>query len=72
MPSIAIKNLSISYQNKKVTNTVIDNLSVNFPNGKISVIIGASGCGKTTLLRAIAGLSLIDNGEILFDDVVGD
>ena len=51
MPDIIVKNLTVSYQNvKKVKVTVIDNLSVTFPKGKISVIIGASGGGKTTLL----------------------
>ena len=71
MPDIITKNLTISYQNsKKVKTTVIDNLSISFPKGKISVIIGSSGCGKTTLLKAISGLLEIGSGDILFDDVV--
>lgn len=71
MPDVIVKNLTVSYQNiKKVKVTVIDNLSVTFPNGKISVIIGASGGGKTTLLKAISGIQQMDSGDILFDDVV--
>jgi iron(III) transport system ATP-binding protein len=46
----------------------IDDLSVTFQSGKISVLLGASGCGKTTTLRCIAGLEHPDKGEILIDD----
>lgn len=70
MPNVSLNNIVVSYQNKKVTNTVIDNLTANFPNGKISVIIGESGSGKTTLLKVIAGIHQPDSGEVLFDDAV--
>ena len=70
MPEIDIKNLVVSYQNRKVTNTVIKDLSVSFPNGKISVIIGESGSGKTTLLKIISGIYQMDSGDIYFDDVM--
>lgn len=70
MPKIDIKNLVVSYQNKKVTNTVINNLSVSFPSGKINVIIGESGSGKTTLLKIISGIYQMDSGDVVFDDVV--
>ncbi len=71
MPKVSIKNLTVSYNNiKKVTTTVIDNLSVNFPKGKISVIIGASGSGKTTLIKVITGILSPDSGNVLFDDLV--
>ena len=70
MPNIELKNVTVSYINRKTTNTVINDLSVLFHSDKINVIIGESGCGKTTLLRAIAGLVPLDNGDILFDDAV--
>jgi phospholipid/cholesterol/gamma-HCH transport system ATP-binding protein len=43
---------------------VFDGLSCNFAKGKISVILGASGVGKSTLLRLIAGLNRPDYGDI--------
>ena len=46
------------------TATVIDSLSATFRSGAISVLLGASGCGKTTTLRCIAGLETPDEGHI--------
>jgi iron(III) transport system ATP-binding protein len=46
----------------------IDDLSVGFQTGKISVLLGASGCGKTTTLRCIAGLERPNSGSIIIDD----
>jgi iron(III) transport system ATP-binding protein len=43
---------------------VIDALSATFRPGAISVLLGASGCGKTTTLRCIAGLETPDDGRI--------
>src|SRR3546814_1365537 len=36
--------------------TALDNVSLKFPDGKLTALLGPSGCGKTTLLRIIAGL----------------
>jgi iron(III) transport system ATP-binding protein len=46
----------------------IDDLSVSFQSGRISVLLGSSGCGKTTTLRCIAGLEQPDGGEIMIDN----
>jgi phospholipid/cholesterol/gamma-HCH transport system ATP-binding protein len=43
---------------------VFDGLSCRFPQGKVSVILGASGVGKSTLLRLIAGLQRPDYGDL--------
>src|SRR5262245_27232988 len=43
---------------------VLDGLSCRFEEGKISVILGASGVGKSTLLRIIAGLQKPDYGDV--------
>ncbi len=45
-------------------NRVLDCISVTFPHGEITAVMGRSGCGKTTLLRLIAGLEKPDSGEI--------
>lgn len=52
MSDIRVKNLTCSYEQK----TIFDNFDVTFEQGKINVILGGSGVGKTTLLNAIAGI----------------
>jgi len=47
---------------------VLKNISVTFHTGKTNLVIGASGSGKTVLLKSIIGLHDIDSGEILYDD----
>ncbi len=44
--------------------TVVDDVSLDVAEGEIIALLGASGCGKTTLLRLIAGLETPDAGEI--------
>lgn len=46
---------------------VINNINLFVENNEFVVFLGQSGCGKTTTLRAIAGLETIDRGEILID-----
>ncbi|CKI96089.1 ABC transporter ATP-binding protein [Streptococcus pneumoniae] len=39
--------------------SVIENLNITIPKGSLFTLLGASGCGKTTLLRMIAGFNSI-------------
>ena len=48
-------------------NEVIKKLNLTIDDREFVVLLGASGCGKTTTLRAIAGLEEIDDGEIRID-----
>ena len=61
---IEVKNISKSFG----TNKVLDNISAKFEPGKVNMIIGKSGSGKTVLLKSIIGLHVPDSGEIFFDD----
>ena len=47
--------------------TIINNLDVEIPDGKVTSIIGPNGCGKSTLLKALSRLLSIKNGEIKLD-----
>jgi len=47
--------------------TIIDALSLDIAHGEFFTLLGASGCGKTTLLRMIAGFIIPDNGRIHID-----
>lgn len=64
---LSIENLSIFYQTKKAEIHAINNLSFKVDKGQFVAIIGKSGCGKTSILSAIAGL--IDyEGKIIFSE----
>ena len=60
MMDIRIDSLEKSYGE----NRVLRAFSAVFPEGRFSCIMGASGCGKTTLLRILLGLEKADSGEI--------
>jgi phospholipid/cholesterol/gamma-HCH transport system ATP-binding protein len=61
---IEVKNLYKSFDGEFVLNDV----SAQFEPGKCNLIIGRSGSGKTVLLKSIAGLIEVDEGEIWYDD----
>lgn len=60
---IQIKDLTIRYG---ADAPVLDQLSLNVESGEIVALVGASGCGKTTLLKAIASLLPITSGSLNF------
>ena len=67
MAQVELKNVCKSYDGKtKVINDV--NLTIN--DKEFLVLVGSSGCGKSTVLRMIAGLETITDGEILIDGKV--
>lgn len=67
MPKIEFENLSITYLDRKRNEyPVLKNVSGCFESGSINVIAGASGTGKSTLLKAIAG-QLDFDGVLRFD-----
>ena len=49
------------------SNTVIDALSLQIPEGHMVTLLGPSGCGKTTILRLVAGLERPTAGQIFID-----
>jgi phospholipid/cholesterol/gamma-HCH transport system ATP-binding protein len=60
---ISLDRVSMLYGRRRVFNS----LSCNFPRGGISVILGCSGCGKSTVLRLIGGLIRPQSGAVLVD-----
>lgn len=67
MSSVVLKNLVKSYDGKK---NIIDNINLEIKDKEFIVLVGSSGCGKSTILRLISGLEEVTSGEILIDDKV--
>ena len=67
MSSVVLKNLVKTYDGKK---NIIDNINLDIADKEFVVLVGSSGCGKSTILRLISGLEEISSGEILIDNQV--
>ena len=64
MSNVVLKNVIKKYDK----NVVINNINLEIKDKEFVVLVGASGCGKSTILRMIAGLEEITSGEILIGD----
>ncbi|MDX2470868.1 MAG: ABC transporter ATP-binding protein [SAR324 cluster bacterium] len=60
---IEFKNISKSFGDQKI----LDGINIHFPKGKISVVIGRSGAGKSVILKQIMGFLQPDSGQVLID-----
>ncbi|PNH81676.1 ABC transporter ATP-binding protein [Vibrio diazotrophicus] len=66
--ALSIQDLTCQYD----TQTVLESLSLEVDKGEIVCLLGASGCGKTTLLKAIAGLLPLTSGHMSLNCVTID
>jgi NitT/TauT family transport system ATP-binding protein len=64
---IQIKDLSVSYRNNNNEIKAIEEVNLNIESGRIYTIIGPSGVGKSTLLKALSGIIDSYKGEILIN-----
>jgi phospholipid/cholesterol/gamma-HCH transport system ATP-binding protein len=62
---IRVANLHKSFRSQKV----LKGVNLEFASGKITTIVGTSGCGKTVLLKHLNALFLPDKGEVFVDSV---
>lgn len=68
MGSLEIRDLSHSFPRDDGSDlTVLDHLDIDVQDKEFVCILGSSGCGKTTLLRLIAGLDEVRSGKIVLD-----
>lgn len=64
MGSVSLRNVIKQYG---ANVRALDNVSIDIPSGELVVLLGSSGCGKTTLLRSVAGLETPTAGQVLID-----
>lgn len=57
---LQVRNLYKTYS----SHLVLDQVSLELPSGQVLAVLGRSGCGKTTLLKAIAGLLSVEAGTV--------
>ncbi|MEP6739156.1 MAG: ABC transporter ATP-binding protein [Caldimonas sp.] len=66
---IEIEHVVFGYD---ASRTILNDVSLTFGRGKVTAILGGSGCGKTTLLRLIGGVYPANSGVVRFDGQVVD
>ena len=60
---VELKHLTFGYGER----VILDDISLSVPRGKVTALLGASGGGKTTVLRLIGGQNRAQSGQLLFD-----
>lgn len=60
---VELRQLTFGYGER----VILDDVSLSVPRGKVTALMGASGGGKTTILRLIGGQNRAQRGELLFD-----
>lgn len=60
---VELRRLTFGYGER----VILDDISLSVPRGKVTALMGASGGGKTTILRLIGGQNRAQSGEMLFD-----
>lgn len=64
MTIMTLNNVAIGYHNT----TIIDGINLSLPEKEITCLLGANGCGKTTLMKTLLGLLPAIHGEILLNN----
>ncbi|MGN7188185.1 ABC transporter ATP-binding protein [Microbacterium enclense] len=61
--SLAAEGVTLGYGDR----TIVDSLDLRVPAGRVTTIVGANACGKSTLLKAMARLLTPSSGQVLLD-----
>ena len=64
---VELEEVTFSYAGSTGDRVILDRVTLSIPRGKVTVLMGASGGGKTTVLRLIGGQQRANQGLVLFD-----
>lgn len=67
MAHVAVRGLTIEYQSGPYAVRPVDGLDLDLASGELVVLLGASGCGKTSLLSVLAGILTPRAGQVMVD-----
>ena len=68
MSILKVENISLTYPEQDIS--VLKNINLDVPESTLTVVLGESGCGKTTLLNILAGFQQVSSGQVKIDDQV--
>ena len=68
MAYISVKNLTKIYKMGEVTIKALDNVSFDIDEGELTVVLGPSGAGKTTILNILGGMDKASSGKVIIDN----
>ena len=63
-PAITFRNVSFAYGEDQSARSILDGIDIDIPKGQLTALMGASGGGKTTVLRLISGQCRASSGEV--------
>jgi ABC-type Fe3+/spermidine/putrescine transport system ATPase subunit len=69
MAKLELRNICKKYGSDQDESFLLSNINLTVEEGEFLSILGASGCGKTTILRIIAGIVPPDNGSVSVEDI---
>ena len=68
-PVLAVRNLSVRFRTRRGVATALDDVSLSIPKGENLGLVGESGCGKSTFMKAVIGV-LASNAEVMAGEVM--
>ena len=68
MTYISVKNLTKIYKMGEITIKALDNVSFDIEKGELTVVLGPSGAGKTTILNILGGMDSATSGSVIIDN----
>ena len=68
MSILKAENISLTFPDQSIS--VLKNINLDVPESTLTVVLGESGCGKTTLLNILAGFQQLSTGQVKIDEEV--